>query len=171
MAFKDWVPGAVLTAADLDRYMMQQDWVVKTSDQSVTNSATPVLDSELMLTVEANSRYWVDAFLIADGATGGDLQLGWTGPAGCAFDWVSDGLAVAATTGVDAVSRTAQGLTNLPSIGMIGVGSNIAIPLRGVLTTAGSGGVLRVRWAQATANATATRMRAGSLLRITKLVP
>lgn len=170
MAIKDWVPGAVLTAADLDRYMVQQDWVVKTSDQSVTSSTTPVADSELMLTVDANSRYWVEGFLIADGAAGGDLQLGWTGPAGAAMDWVSDGLTTAATTGVDAISRSAQGLTNLPSIGTIGAGSNVAVPLRGVLTTAGAGGTLRLRWAQGTSNATATRVRAGSLLRVTKLV-
>ncbi|MFD0657166.1 hypothetical protein [Thermocatellispora tengchongensis] len=161
----------MLTAANLMNVFAQSAYAIKPGDESVTNSITPQNDDHLFLPVEANTVYWLDAFIKADGAAAAEIQIGWTGPAGADLDWISDGLTTAATTGVDAVSRSLQGITNLPNVGLIGSGSNVVIPIRGVLTVAGTAGTLQFRWAQGVANATATRVRGGSVMRLTRMTP
>lgn len=170
MAFHTFTAGEVLTAANVMGCFTQSAYVVKGADESVTSSTTPQADDHLFMAVEANTAYWLDAFLKADGATAGDIQIGWTGPVLADLDWISDGLTNSASTGVDAVSRSLQGMTNLPTIGLLGSGTNVVIPIRGVLTVGANAGTLAFRWAQAVSNATATRVRAGSVMRLTKLV-
>ena len=36
----------------------------------------------LVLAVSANTDYWMEAFIVYDGANGGDINLAWSVPAG-----------------------------------------------------------------------------------------
>jgi hypothetical protein len=169
MPITDFVAGQVLTAATLNRYLMQQAHVVKTVNESVTSSTTPQNDDHLFLNVSANTDYWVQSFLIYNGSTAGDIQIGWSVPTGSTYDWVSDGLTTAATTTTDEVSRTAQNATSLPNLGAAGAGVNCTASTKGLLRVGSSSGVLRLRWSQGTASATATLITINSFLMARRL--
>ena len=163
MALPVYVTGQVLDAPDCNLWFLPRV-VVKAVDESVTSSVTLQNDDELFLSADANAQYFVWGHVIYDGAAAGDISVAWSVPAGATFDWVSGGIQTGATTGVDTVSTSAQPTAGNPAIGAIGAGTNLVIPLQGRLVTAGTAGTLQFRWAQNTSNATATRVRAGSVL-------
>ncbi|WP_068925048.1 hypothetical protein [Planobispora rosea] len=169
MPITDFVAGQTPNAADLNRYLMQQAHVIKPGIESVTSSTTLQNDDHLFLNVSANTDYWVQAFIIYNGATGGDLQIGWSAPTGSTFDWVSDGLSTAATTSTDEVSRTAQGVTNAPSVGAVGSGNNCTVSPKGLLRVGANSGTLRLRWAQSVSSGTATQVTTNSFLMARRL--
>jgi hypothetical protein len=163
VAIPVYVTGQVLDAPDCNLWFLPRA-VRKAVDESVTSSITLQNDDELFLTADANAQYLVFGHVIYDGAAAGDISIAWSGPASATFDWVSGGIQTGASTGVDTVSTSAQILSANPAIGAIGAGSNLVIPLQGILVTAGTAGTLQFRWAQNTSSATATRVRAGSVL-------
>lgn len=169
MPITDFRPGQKPTGAELNRFLMQQAHVIKAANESVTSSTTPQTDDHLVLQVTANTDYWVQAFIIYNGATAGDLQIGWGAPTGATFDWVSDGLSVAATTTTDEVSRTAQGVSNLPNVGAAGSGVLCVVAPKGLLRVGSNSGQLRLRWAQGTSSGTATQVMANSFLMARRL--
>lgn len=210
MAFKTFTAGSVLTAADVNDYLMEQtvisctsgtrpaspnegmtiyetdtnrymfyngaawDYVFgasirKTADESVTSSTSMQDDNELLIAVAANTNYIFEGFIIYDGATAGDIIMGWSGPAGSTIEWFADSLINSATTGVDAVARTYQ-TTGTPSGGALGAGSNVFANPRGIIQVAGTAGNLQFRWAQLASSGTATRVRAGSMLTVRRAV-
>ncbi|MEW9530753.1 hypothetical protein [Microbispora sp. NPDC049125] len=184
-AWRSWQDEGYVTPAYLtsNGYMTQAaldtagykpvTYAVKTADQSRANTTTPAADSELFLPVAANSTYWLDCFIIYDGPTSADLQIGWTAPSGTTMYWVSDLLDPAITgtpaPGLASVSRTQQGLANLPSGGARSTGNPAVAPIRGWLQTSGTSGNLTCRWAQATADAVAIKILTGSAIKLTKL--
>ncbi|WP_267244339.1 hypothetical protein [Streptomyces sp. PR69] len=140
---------------------------VKTADQSVTSSIAVVDDDHLTLTVEANSVYAFDTYLDADGDTGGDLRLTFTGPAGASGSWTPDGISLGNANNIGQVKRSRNALAAEDSVGILPAGT-IVTP-SGQITTGGTAGALTLRWAQDTSSATPTRLLAGSWLRVTKL--
>ncbi|MDF5755828.1 hypothetical protein [Spongiactinospora sp. TRM90649] len=215
MVFKTFNAGDVLTAADVNGYLMQQSvivctsgtrpgspvtgmtiletdtgrymlwdgssWVptasigvVKPSDESVTSNISQQDDNHLTLPVAANTNYWVDAYVIYDALAAADIALGWTGPAGATMNWIADGYGGGtALTGdsatPDGVKRSNFTISQTPSMGGGGSGVNFVVAPRGVLQVAGTAGALTLRWTQGSSSATATRVRAGSALKLTRL--
>lgn len=169
MPFKDFTDLEPLSAADLNRYFMQQAHVIKAADESVTNSTTLQNDDHLLLAVAANTNYWVQGFIIYSADAAADLKINFNGPAGSTFNYVSDAIASAATAGVSAVSRSLQGLGSNPSPGGIGSGSNLVFMPKGVLAVGSTAGNLQMQWAQLATSGVATTVRARSLLIIRRL--
>lgn len=164
MAIRDFRVGAPNpVAADLNTFLIQQQHVVKPSDESVTSSTTLQNDDHLVLPVTANTLYFVQGMLIYTGNTSGDMQFQWTGPSGATFDWASDALPSGATTTTDQVSRTALTFANVAPVAAI-TGSTATVPFKGVLSVGSSGGSFRIKWGQFASNATATVMKAGSYI-------
>src|SRR5574341_1924364 len=80
--FKTFGTGTLLPASDLNTYMVQQNFVRKTADESVTSSTTLQDDDHLVIAVEANTNYFIEAFLIYDGDAAGDFKFTFSVPAG-----------------------------------------------------------------------------------------
>ncbi|MDH2429311.1 hypothetical protein [Sphaerisporangium sp. TRM90804] len=168
MPFKTWGHDEVGYAADLNRFWVQGMHVNKTSDQAVTNSTTLVNDSQLLLAVQANTDYWVEAFVIYNAPTANDMQLAWNTPSGATLNWSNNGLALAATGSVDRVSRTALTAASTATIG--GSSGDAICAMKGILRTAGSSGSLQMRFAQNTAGAgTNVTVKTGSQIILTRL--
>ncbi|MFI9558882.1 hypothetical protein [Nonomuraea endophytica] len=171
MPIKDWTDGDRPPASDLNRYPLQQVHVIKVSDQSI-NSTTLADDAHLFIDVAAGTDYWVQLMLIYEADDRDDLKTTFSGPAGATFDWMSDSLGSSVTTSSGAVSRTLQAMTNQPGPAGVGQGALtrvVALP-RGVLRTAGTAGIFRLRWAKlANTAGVATTVYAGSLLRARRL--
>lgn len=160
--------GHIVVTSDFDVFGIT---AYKTGDESVTSSTTLQNDDLLVLPVASNARYIMEAVLFyvgaADGATGG-LKLGWTGPSGATMKWANRG-----TT--QNVSPT---LVNYNVVveaigGGRGVGTNSGTEMScfpyGVLNTSSTSGNLQLQWAQGGSNATATTVKAGSLLHLRRV--
>jgi hypothetical protein len=169
MPIKDWVPGEQPSAADLNRYFMQQAHVIKPSTQSVTNTMVHVNDTALFLPVQANTDYWVVALIIYDAATSSDIDTGWLAPVGATMDWVSDALDAGETTATGTISRTAQIITSTPSPAGVGAGTNVVTIPKGILRVGSTAGTLQFRFAQLANSATPSRVWANSILMIRRL--
>lgn len=153
----DWVPETSIS-------------VTRTGLQSLSNSTTMQDDDTLFLPVARNTVYQVDALLIVDGPASGDVKVGWTVPSGSRMDWYGDGTDPAATaTGFFGLGRGWQDETGTPSSATINTSTRNVLNPRGVLRVGGTSGTLQLRWAQVTASGSATRMRDGSTLTLTRL--
>ncbi|MEV4286440.1 hypothetical protein AB0K40_13140 [Nonomuraea bangladeshensis] len=176
MPIKDFQFMESPTAADFNRYFMQQIFIRKTADESVTNSNVIQDDNHLFTDVVANTDYWVTSFIIYEGAAntdpngGGELWMSWQAPSGSTFDWVSDSFGTNAASAVEIVSRTHQQLASTPAAGTVGLGTNLTAMCKGVLSVGPNPGVFRFRWAQFTPNASvSTRVKANSCLILRRL--
>jgi hypothetical protein len=122
----------------------------------------------LSFLLDADTQYGVDGvlFYTANGST--HIKLGWTGPANMAVKWNMAGdvptgtddfpIFDTMTTYGDAATQTNFGFTS----------SAITKP-SGWFSTTDTGGLLTLRFAQSTANATPTVLQTGSWLRISEL--
>lgn len=165
MAPPTWVVGQVLTAADVNSWFVPLT-VTKTADQSVTSSTALVNDTALSVTVAANATYQLmDCVLFYNGAAQGtaDLKFQFTGPAGSTLNMTalafptSGGFGGTVFSGITGLSATRTAGTN---------GSSNTLPalLYGTLVTTATAGTFQLQWAQNTSNATATIIKAGSVL-------
>ncbi|MGJ5895157.1 hypothetical protein ACSCBZ_24855 [Streptomyces niveiscabiei] len=142
----------------------------KSADESVSN-ATLQDDDHLFVSLAANATYLIDGLFIYTGQTfaagPGDLRAVWSIPAGSTLRWSRNGPSQNAATGMDIVS-TDESTVRL--LGTFGGGTDVSAHPKGRITTAGTAGLLRLRWAQGTTNAAqATIMRAGSWLRVQRI--
>lgn len=143
--------------------------VAKTSDQSVTSSTVLVNDTALTVPVAASATYLVEWSLVTDGNASGDLKYAFTGPAGATMTWESEGLLTTDTTNVARAATDVAAIGTTVSHGTIASGTNSRVDGRGVLTVAGTAGNLQMQWAQATSNGTASKVKAGSYLKVTRI--
>lgn len=172
MPIKDFIVGdpESVNATELNRYLLQQQHVIKPSTESVTSSTTQQNDDHLFLSVTANTTYWVQAMIIYDGATGGDIKFRWTAPSGATMSWVDDGLDSAAATATDDVSRARQSISSEPVRAAVGAGSSVVAIPKGVLVVGSTSGTFRLQWAQGASSSTATRVLASSILMMRRMV-
>lgn len=172
MPIKDFVAGESPPASDFNRYFMQQDFVRKTSNESVTNSTTVQDDDHLFFTPILNTDYWITMYVVYEGpgpdptVTTGDLKISWSVPTGSTFDYVSDAIISGATGGVYDVSRTAQiaPAGGTPGAGTLGAGNPAVALVKGLFRMGSTAGTFRFRWAQISANASAVTVRSNSVL-------
>ncbi|WP_068925045.1 hypothetical protein [Planobispora rosea] len=163
MPFKTFTDGAVLQAdADVDRFFIQQVHALKTADESITSSTVLQNDDQLLVPLLANSQYWIELFAIYSAATASDLSITFSVPAGGALYWSHGGLAGGATGSVDRISRNFLDETGSGWIG--GTGADAVVMGEGRVTTGATAGNLQLRWAQNASGATATIVKAGSIL-------
>ncbi|GAA3374745.1 hypothetical protein [Streptomyces racemochromogenes] len=148
--------------------------IVKPSDQSVTSSTTNINDTALLSPVAANASYIVTGVLLYSARTDTDVKIGWTGPSGSTFDWIAHGQSQDGTGGLAGsgvvVDRQSIGNTSFPLGGFGAENSTfMTAPLWGRLVTSSTAGTLQLNWAQRVSNATASIMRAGSWILLTRV--
>lgn len=163
------VGSPIPVAADYNTYLIQQQHVVKPSDESVTNTIVFQNDDHLVLPVQAGMRYFVQCLLIYTATTTSNLDFRWSVPTGSTFDWVSDALGAGVTTFSGSISRTFQGVASEPAFGGAGTAVCVAT-VKGVLLVGSTAGNLRAQWTQSTAGATASIMKAGSMVAMRRLI-
>ncbi|GHH83876.1 hypothetical protein [Streptomyces capitiformicae] len=148
----------------------QPDIVTKQITESVTSSTTFQNDDELFVSVEANAKYRVQLFLLHSSPTAGDIKLQFTAPAGASFNWGVHGAETAVTTS-NAVPETVMASRNIGEIANFGGGASTGTTafIEGTLTTAGTAGTLQLQWAQRVSDASATQVRAGTILSVKRI--
>jgi len=124
LGFKDFVTGEVLTAADVDGYLMQGIWVFATA--AARNAAvTAPAEGNFAFTKDTNSLWYYDgAAWVASGATG-DIEgvtagVGISGGGTSGTVTVTKSMATAITTAGDTLYGTGSGTFSRLGIGTAG---------------------------------------------------
>ncbi|MFD7410158.1 hypothetical protein [Kitasatospora purpeofusca] len=139
---------------------------MRTVDSSpMTNSTTLTADSQLTIPVVANARYALDAWIVFTSDLGTDIKMDWTTPAGSSGLYAALGTGISNYTDYDSSAVTFSFVRSTRGNGTVAQG----ISSRGTLTTAATAGSLTLRWAQNTSGATATKLLAGSWIRLQRM--
>lgn len=136
---------------------------LKTAAQTVNNSTTLVSDSQLAVTVAANTSYVFTARLLYTSSTTPDIKFGFAYPL----------LATATYTlyGIASGGATLAGFHQTEtSVGALEGGTAIAATMTGTWTIGANAGTVQLQWAQNTANASNTQVLTGSFLRLDQVV-
>jgi hypothetical protein len=161
-----FLAGQRLLAADLERLVPAVSYkTADTSRSSADTGATFVNDPHLTAAVSANGVYALELLAIYQAGATGQFKHQWTFPSGTmeapsyAYDpSAADMQAVVA-------SASPGGLT----AGFTGTGANVPLWFRATLLIGATGGTLAYQWAQTASNATATILRKGSRMVLTRL--
>jgi hypothetical protein len=169
MAIPTWTVGEVLTSSDVNTWLVPRH-VTKPSDQSATSTTTLADDTDLQFTVSANAEYEWNMLLTCTGATinTGDVKFTFTWPAGAVGKWYGDGFAVAAGSPSPAVIHVEDTSGSAHAFGVDGSGLS-PVRVTGRVTVSSTAGTLKLRWAQNTSNATATKVLAGSAMTVRRV--
>lgn len=155
-----FLAGEILTASALNSSLPRI--VRKTSDETVNNSATFQDDNELFLSVEASTSYRVHLQLVYQSNATPDFKYQFTAPSGATFPvWTFLGKGGGVL--VHDIAGSSGGV-----VGLDGNAANTAFEAWGILVVSSTAGTLRVQWAQNTANASDTIVRAGSFLELVR---
>lgn len=145
----------------------------KTADEQVSTSTVMQNDNHLFLSVEANSVYKVQGFLMQSvGGTVVDIRVDFTFPSGCT--WYGGGigphLGITAVSSGEAEFAGVQDGSSPSGVTIYGSNSTPStILIAALLVTGGTAGTLQLRWAQGTSHATATVLKEGSWLHLQKM--
>ncbi len=148
--------------------------VYKVANETRTNNAVLANDAELVIAnLPINKSYEFEAFLIwtQQGSTANGIQVQpVTSGAGAALiTWEAEATVNTSTANANVTSNTAISSGQMiQTLGAGGATGQVMI-VKGVITTAAALGTLAIQWAQATSNATGTRMFLGSYLKVTQL--
>jgi hypothetical protein len=136
---------------------------------AVNNSTTLVTSTDLVLSLEANSTYYLQGTIFFDCSTTADAKVGWVVPTGATGSWAADGPSTT-SAGVSStpVQRGSQVITGTLNVGGVGVGSTIAMMPTGVITTT-SAGTIAFRYGQLVAEVSDLVIRAGSVITAAKI--
>lgn len=140
------------------------------ADQPVVSSTT-LVNSTIVVPVEANATYAVSGYIAYDGQFGGNggLKAALTGPAGYSQSVAFNG---PGSSGVAPVEYASSNVTagNFATYGTYGTGSvKTTLHPSGFVTTAGTAGNITFQFAQNVSTATATTVYAGSFLLLTRV--
>ncbi|MFD9124361.1 hypothetical protein [Kitasatospora sp. NPDC059571] len=141
------------------------------SDQPATSTTTLTNVTGMSLAVAANATYLIEAYLSYTGEIPtspgpGDLRLDWTIPSGATMKWARHGMP---SNGINQLDAVETDHTTIRLLGTYGASTNVTARPVGWITTATlTAGILQLRMAQGTSNATSTILRAGSWLRLTR---
>lgn len=161
MAEKSWNPGDVLTAADMDTWVIPRVGGPTTADVSSVSGAL-ITDPTLVVPVDANAAYAVDFYAVFDGPVSNFVNWSFTGPSGAVLSlWVTP-------LGGTAFNELGFGTVITP-IQTNSTGVNFSVPALGTLVTAGTAGNLQFLFQQNVSSATAVRRRARSRLLIRRI--
>jgi hypothetical protein len=157
---RTWVTDELVTAAIMNTHVrdnlnsLYSFRKMKVSDEIVNNSAALQDDADFAFTVAASEKWGVELFVKLDTTTAADWKFNFTVPVGtthehsliynptaAAVDWQSGDFTIAGTT-------SASSLLHVMAFFLIG----------------GTGGTVQFQWAQGTATAVDTRVKAGSFM-------
>lgn len=145
-------------------------WARKSADQTKTNSSTLSNDSALVLPVEANAEYDVEAKIFYEAPTANDFKFAFTWPSGASFPW---GVLMQVNTSTGTSGSLAPFVFGNPTSGDFfvagggGAGNQLLLLIKGSLIMGGTAGNLQFQFAQSSAAAGTTAVcKAGSTLRL-----
>jgi hypothetical protein len=155
--------------------------ILKTADESITNSTTLQNDNHLVTTLEANFLYEIDCHLYVLAGTTGDFKCLWTLGGSASFNLGSvytiragKGIGTSATSTTNSTNQfdTVLNMQDYPTTaynyGGGGGGSyGTYVNEKIIISTLSGSGTLTLQWAQAVSNATATIVKKGSYVKIT----
>lgn len=152
-------------------------WIRKPSTESVTSSTSLQNDDHFAFSVAANSVYALEGYVLYDGAQAansptsvGGLKSAFTGPAAASMSWTNFGGATEFAGDLATYNMVAQGLTTSRNVAtQVTATATMSFQPKGTLVTGVNAGTLQYQWAQATSNATATRVLANSWMKLTKI--
>lgn len=144
---------------------------IKTGDTSRTSTTTYADDPELFATVAAGATYLVEIYGNYQAAVAGQIKLQMTFPSGTmeGGSWEYD----AGTDASSAVNWASNASISQASpatfvAGLVSTGANVPFRLTGSLFVGTTGGTLALQWAQNVSSGTATILRKGSAMRLTR---
>lgn len=133
----------------------------RTVDSSAVNNSTTMVNDTVMVWTGllANAVYELHVMLRFNSNSTADLKYGWTTPAGSTFSWESDGYNTTNARAINALGGAQQ-----PGFAGGGQGGTTddAVEFTGLLIMGSSSGTLQGQFAQNTANASNTVLKAGS---------
>lgn len=154
------VTGADLAAMCTATAELRPVFARKTADETVNNSAVMQNDNHLFLPVAANTVYRLSMRLgISSGATP-DFKTAFTFPAGTTMFYNATTVAVSTAT----LQNYGLDQTSTASI----EGGQTSVTYDGLVIVSAAGGTLQLQWAQNTANASDTKVLAGSYIELRK---
>lgn len=159
-----WINQALPAAAGSSTF------AVKPSDTSKTSDTTMAKDGGFDLAVASGEQWLLEYFiLIASGSQTPDIKAAIVVPAASTGWWGVDGLIESATSSAANVRRLAS--TSFGTGNAMAIATNTTALFARIagLVTAGTTGTVELWWAQNTSDATASTIKAGSLLRATKI--
>ncbi|MFJ1865559.1 hypothetical protein ACIOD1_13090 [Streptomyces sp. NPDC088097] len=148
--------------------------VSKAVDEPRTAVTTVSDDGHLFASLEANSVYKFNATLLFDGPEAADATITFTVPSGATGGWtpLAGTLGTTVPDGSAQLKVAARQFGSNSDIGVMASSATLAgimaMPT-GIVATGGTPGLLRLRWAQQTSNATAVNLKAGSVLQVIKV--
>lgn len=135
----------------------------KTTDETVNNSDTLQDDDDWAFSVAANTKYRVDIYALIDSGTTPDWKVQWSLPAGATADFVISQPGGGSTSANPVTESAAADVAGL------GAGTPVFARIHGILIIAGTAGTAVPQWAQNTANASDTKLLAGSVMVVEEL--
>jgi trimeric autotransporter adhesin len=132
-------------------------FVLKAADQSVTNSTTLVNDSELFVSLAANTNYIFEGYLIIDCSnTAPDIKFAVTAPSGVVFNIT--------LIGGDNGTNTDESVLNTSGTAgsRINISTVSAVLIKGIVKMGSTAGPIRLQWTQNAAGAQSVFVRANS---------
>jgi len=182
---RTWVTAETVTAAQLNTHLRDNlndladgSWgidktvVVKSADETVTNSSTVQSDNHLLFTAAANAKYLVDFGLLVTqsaNSTSADFKFGFSLPASAVWSGAG-GLpdpAVGTTAAGDGNWTALYGASAATRLcGLDGNAGNFTgLDFTVLVETAGTSGTVTLQWAQGAATAVDTTVKAKSWMR------
>lgn len=163
-----WTAGTRITASTLNKMLPR--WAYKTGVTSRTSTTTATADPDLTVTfATADVGDWaIEIFLNATGAAlgSGDIKVGlsYTSTMGTNV-WMGQGTDTTATTNMHGFGKSIDGTTQ--SFG-VNAGNFSVVTINGAISPTAAG-TLSLIWAQNTSSATATNLRQGSWMKLTRM--
>mgnify|MGYP001617909989 CR=1 FL=1 len=142
--------------------------VRKTADETVNNSSTLQNDDELLFAIAANEIWLVQGFLSFNSSTVADIRSAITVPAGATLIVNSMALAVGTAASNGELLNTSS-TTSGGAVLAGGTGADSVQRLWAIVVNGANAGNCQVQWAQSTAEASNTIVRANSFLQAFKV--
>jgi len=138
--------------------------IVKVADETVNNSDVLQDDDELFFSVGANENYGVRLVLLENSAANADIKIKFEVPVAATFSFAGSYRDAGNT---DRAFGTYEAANTLDLSGA--AGDRCPIVLEGVYRGGANAGTFQLTWAQNTAQASDTKVLAGSYFWITRL--
>lgn len=149
---------------------MLPDHIVKTANEDRAATTTLTADTDLTTTLEANAVYHVTMFIHFAAVSAAGFQTDWTVPSGATGNRWALGAGSTQVSSDNVPGRWGvHTFATACEYGDRASASNQMGCMEEAVVTTTNAGTLALRWAQATSNATATRVAAGSFMTITRV--
>lgn len=136
----------------------------------IPSSSSTLIDAGVLnFLLNTDTQYALDGALFYDANSASDIKWGWSGPSNMSVKWCMRGQADAATNYTLLTTITDYGDANTQR--NYGWGYSAQAAPRGWFATSDTPGLLQLRFAQGTTDATAALLQRGSWLRLSEIGP